>query len=960
MAHLHTNYVKQEEQNKASEGDKTIRAYIDRYGDTIYDEKIADENDWQIFYQLSNLRTGILNWYDFGKKAEVLEIGAEFGALTGKLCEKCKHVTVTERSLYRANAIAKRYKNKNNLDIYAGNVKDMQFPQSFDYIILIGVLEYVGQGASDGQVYAEYLKMLQKWLKPDGKLLIAVENRFGLRYFCGTAEPHTNRAFDGINHYPQGTGGYSFSRKELEDIVEKAGYTEHKFYYPLPDYTFPQLIFTDEYLPEQNLKERLIPYYRRNDTLVASEAQLYDEIIKNKVFPFFANSFFIECSKKKEFSRIIYAAISTDRGSQLGFATKIYADGRVLKEPLEKEGIPNADKLYRNILDLNAQGIPVVKHELLSDGSLQLPYITHPTLSNALKEIIKRDIDTFLEIIDKLYSNILQSSKQAGKEQNELLRRQLPFAKTQEEEEQWKNADFGPILKRAYIELIPLNCFYDSQSKELLYFDQEFVRENYPAKYVLFRAIHYIYCFTPDAEKYYPKQLLMQKYEMEDTWGIYEQEEERFLNEVRNRKQYSWFYKRTAIDLQRLKSNAERLESEEEIVANYKISHKMKQIWKVELDILDEVERICKKYNLTYFLVHGSLLGAVRHKGFIPWDDDLDIAMLRSDYRRFLEVAPKELKAPLTLHTPLTEQNVFWGGYARIRNGQTTGIETKDLQHDANLGIWIDILPLDNCTENEKRFSVKQKKIRHAQRLLYAKIYGRDYQQFRDMKPGLWKWYTALAKCYSHKKLCKKLETAMLLYTEEPSANVAFFSAYYSHRRLDKQDFTDTVLLEFEHRKVPVPKGYEHYLFMTIGKDYMKYPPKEERKPKHEGIYDPFKPYSHYTKMLGEMFQNIQGKQIILFGAGMMFEDYMKKWGKRYRPNFLVDNDANKWGRFRQGILIKAPETILEVPKEKRHLIICSFYYKEIQEQLGKMGIHDYHVYIQHAEWIVKTERQEE
>ena len=121
-------------------------------------------------------------------------------------------------------------------------------------------------------------------------------------------------------------------------------------------------------------------------------------------------------------------------------------------------------------------------------------------------------------------------------------------------------------------------------------------------------------------------------------------------------------------------------------------------------------------------------------------------------------------------------------------------------------------------------------------------------------------------------------------------------------------------------------------------------------------IFPAEKPYSFYQRMLNETFADVKGKQIIMFGSGMMFEDYMKKYGEKYRPTFLVDNDDNKWGRSRMGIGIKEPKAILEVPEKKRHLIICSYYYKEIQKQLEEMGIRDYHVYVQHAEWILDAE----
>ena len=86
----------------------------------------------------------------------------------------------------------------------------------------------------------------------------------------------------------------------------------------------------------------------------------------------------------------------------------------------------------------------------------------------------------------------------------------------------------------------------------------------------------------------------------------------------------------------------------------------------------------------------------------------------------------------------------------------------------------------------------------------------------------------------------------------------------------------------------------------------------------------------------------------------------MKKYGDRYRPSFLVDNDGNKWGRSRMGILIKEPKAVCEVPAQKRHLIICSFYYREIAAQLDEMGVRDYKVYVQEPEWILQTEAQKE
>ena len=392
---------------------------------------------------------------------------------------------------------------------------------------------------------------------------------------------------------------------------------------------------------------------------------------------------------------------------------------------------------------------------------------------------------------------------------------------------------------------------------------------------------------------------------------------------------------------------------------SYRVPDKMRRTWDVQLAMLDEVDCICQKHGLQYFLVHGSLLGAVRHQGFIPWDDDLDIAMPRKDYDRFLELAGQELPEPLFIHTPATEEDMFWGGYARIRNSHTTAIEPKEMEHHGNLGIWIDVLPLDICTLDEKRFDTKEKRIRHYQRMLYARIYGRDYRAFGGLKPWQWRCYRLLARCCSHAKLTSRLESAQRMYTDEESDQVAFFTGMGKYRRLSAADFAGTVKLDFAGRKVPVPVGYENYLFALMGRDYMKYPPEEERKPKHRGIYDPERPYTDYVNMLCDTFADIKGKKIILFGAGLMFEDYMKKYGDRYHPAFLVDNDENKWGRSRMGIPIREPGEIHKVPEEKRRLIICSYYYREISVQLEEMGIHDYKVYVQELEWVLRTEEQQ-
>ncbi len=117
--------------------------------------------------------------------------------------------------------------------------------------------------------------------------------------------------------------------------------------------------------------------------------------------------------------------------------------------------------------------------------------------------------------------------------------------------------------------------------------------------------------------------------------------------------------------------------------------------------MLDEVERICKANGLKYFADSGTLIGAIRHEGYIPWDDDIDLVMLREDYDKFVQIAPDWLKEDLVLQTVYTEKN-YLSGHAQIRNSKTCGCNEEDKKAGYNCGIFIDIFPLDGMPKTEK------------------------------------------------------------------------------------------------------------------------------------------------------------------------------------------------------------------------------------------------------------------
>ena len=259
---------------------------------------ILNDNRWPVLYHLSPERRNLLEWYPFKKEADLLEIGAGCGAITGLLCEKVKKVTAVELSKRRAEVIYNRYKELKNLEIIVGNFEDIRFDLKFDYITLIGVLEYAATFIKSSNPYKTFLSKVGTLLENSGKLIIAIENKFGLKYFAGAGEDHTGRMFDGVEGYLNYSPAETFGKEELLTLLGEAGFDISDFYYPYPDYKFADEIYSDSYLPGVNTVFPDAPNYDVDRFKLFSERRVFSNIIKNKKFDFFSNSFLIIAVKK--------------------------------------------------------------------------------------------------------------------------------------------------------------------------------------------------------------------------------------------------------------------------------------------------------------------------------------------------------------------------------------------------------------------------------------------------------------------------------------------------------------------------------------------------------------------------------------------------------------------------------------------------------------------------------------
>jgi len=293
----------------------------------------------------------------------------------------------------------------------------------------------------------------------------------------------------------------------------------------------------------------------------------------------------------------------------------------------------------------------------------------------------------------------------------------------------------------------------------------------------------------------------------------------------------------------RLKMNADFLK--EEVRDGFRVDAKRKRLWSVMLDMLEVFLAICEQHQLRYFAVGGTLLGAVRHRGFIPWDDDVDLAMPRKDYERFLEVAPAMLPEHLALTNKRNEPDNPHLYFSRIRNRNTTHITKFAQACNINHGVFIDIFPEDGLPAGKKgrRFLDHLALLRRLDRKYRAS--WKDCPTWRSKMLLL--PFRCLRVFAGPDFFYFRQEQWIRKYDFDHSDLAFHFWHTISPQAIhDKHCFDQYVLLDFEHLKLRCPAGYDKHLKDKYG-DYMQYPPVEERKGFHESvIVDCDHPYTDY------------------------------------------------------------------------------------------------------------------
>ncbi len=401
-----------------------LRGAADLSSDSIELERHI--RDWSSEYHLTSKRAQLLAGLALPRSALVLEVGCGCGAITRHLGENFTNVVSIEGSLSRARLARLRTRDLPGVHILCAPFQQIAFTERFDVIFCIGVYEYSGEFVDGADPYDSVLRYFKELLKPNGIVVIAIENQFGLKYFSSSREDHVPRMFEGIEGYHRRLANVrTFGRTELEDNVRKH-FDTVRFLYPYPDYKLPDCVLAEEFVASPSSGELLSQLksrdYGHDTTPLWDESLVTLELARNRALPFFANSFLV-LAGHGELSAAVFPQLgvwysSSARAKPFRTMTRLLKDESgelvAVKRARERAG-PEGDGRPLRLRDTESQwtrshSIQTVVYTTLADERAELAKIFAPCKAwlEALRlDAIDRDGDRYLpgDHIDATWQN---------------------------------------------------------------------------------------------------------------------------------------------------------------------------------------------------------------------------------------------------------------------------------------------------------------------------------------------------------------------------------------------------------------------------------------------------------------------------------------------------------------------------------------------------------------------------
>lgn len=259
------------------------------------------------------------------------------------------------------------------------------------------------------------------------------------------------------------------------------------------------------------------------------------------------------------------------------------------------------------------------------------------------------------------------------------------------------------------------------------------------------------------------------------------------------------------------------------------------QLKKIEYSILKEIQKVCDNHNIRFFLVGGTLLGAVRHHGIIPWDDDIDIGLMRKDYEAFVRYAMNELPSYLRVVNYSTDRGIG-EPFTKVMDMRYKMVEIFASTSNAPTGVFVDVFPVDHAPDSLIKRTIHRFRNYELRKLILLEAnYNFRKTGLKKVGYGILK---SIARLRGRKALVSAYEKNAIKYEDTLCKDVVILGSNYGYEieSIDTEAMKKTKMVPFEDSKFPVPVGYERYLRKVYG-DYMQLPPVEKRMNKHK-LYD--------------------------------------------------------------------------------------------------------------------------
>ncbi len=366
---------------------------------------------------------------------------------------------------------------------------------------------------------------------------------------------------------------------------------------------------------------------------------------------------------------------------------------------------------------------------------------------------------------------------------------------------------------------------------------------------------------------------------------------------------------------------------------------------RAELDILRTFGAVAEREGLRWFVMFGTLLGAVRRKGFIPWDDDIDVAMPREDYDR-LRTSEGWFNPPYFLQTPENDPAAA-PRFIRLRNSETAVMTNfpNGMTKGGNMGAYIDILPLDDVPNGTEARDMN----RAARRIQKQMLASAALDESGDEAPA---WKELICYKYGgvpgmYPMLARRYEKFCARYSGESYCFIPVISKERGGRVYDKLWFSSAADMVFEGLTVPAPAGWKEVLIVSYPEG-LNEPAERFRRAGHTEncIVDTRRSYREYASRHTDMLAGIENKKVFIFGAGDSLRIWLERYGRGLNVYCALDNARAKWGKTSYGVPVRAPSELPGLMDGDSRLIIASIYRNEISKQLESMDIKDYYYFV--------------